>query len=82
MTERKRRVGTWAALAGLVGALAVVAAGCGGDDGRSAGPSPTADPSGRASSSPSGEAEPSGVPAISTPRLDSIAVLADELEAV
>ena len=33
MTERKRRVGTWAALAGLVGALAVVAAGCGGDDG-------------------------------------------------
>ena len=35
MTERKRRVGTWAAFAGLVAALAVVAAGCGGDDGGS-----------------------------------------------
>ena len=33
MTERKRRVGVWAALAVLVAALAVLASGCGGDDG-------------------------------------------------
>ncbi len=35
MSERRRRVGLWAVLALVVGALALVAAGCGGDDGGS-----------------------------------------------